>query len=170
MNADSSEYGNLNAEYIDCRERIRIRDYHKFLSELSPSQISKVASSHMLFTYLKFYFILISFCYVLQDICYIFYKLNGLCNYIFYLCLEKLIYESKPSLSLCLCPIWEYQRLFWIRITLALVVSCPLLMLGADLLLNQSQATCLKSGCNIRKTTKFSLPIERLCSYVTLNG
>jgi hypothetical protein len=48
MNADSFEYGNLNAESIDCRERIRIRDYNKFLSELFPSQISKVVSSPML--------------------------------------------------------------------------------------------------------------------------
>jgi len=36
MNADSSEYGNSNAEFIDSRERIRIRDYLKFLSELCP--------------------------------------------------------------------------------------------------------------------------------------
>jgi hypothetical protein len=35
--------------FIECRERIRIRDYHKFLSELSPSQRSKVVSSLLCF-------------------------------------------------------------------------------------------------------------------------
>jgi hypothetical protein len=48
MNAESSECGSLNAESIEYRERIRIRDYHKFLSELSLSQISKVVSSPMI--------------------------------------------------------------------------------------------------------------------------
>jgi hypothetical protein len=44
MNADSEEFGTLIAESIDFRERNQIKEYHKFLSELSPSQISKVVS------------------------------------------------------------------------------------------------------------------------------
>ncbi len=50
----------------------------------------------------------------MQDICFPFYKLNGLCNYIFYFCLKTKHNKSKPfiHLSLCLCPIWEYQCLF----------------------------------------------------------
>ena len=48
----------------------------------------------------------------MQDICFPFYELNGLCNYIFYFSLEKRTHETEPFLSLCLCPIWEYQGLF----------------------------------------------------------
>ena len=44
MDASSAEFGTLIAESIDYREKNRIREYHKFLSELSPSQISKVVS------------------------------------------------------------------------------------------------------------------------------
>jgi hypothetical protein len=44
MDADSEEFGTLIAESIDYREKNQIREYHKFLSELSPSQISKVVS------------------------------------------------------------------------------------------------------------------------------
>jgi hypothetical protein len=44
----SDEYGTLNAESVDNPERIRIKEYHKFLSELIPSQISKVVSSAMI--------------------------------------------------------------------------------------------------------------------------
>ena len=50
--------------------------------------------------------------FVLQNICYPFYKLNGLCNYVFYFCLPSRFFSLEPSLSLCLCPIWEYQGLF----------------------------------------------------------
>jgi len=53
MNADSSEFGTLNAKSIDNRERIPIREYHKFFYELSPNQISKVVSSTIiLFIYI----------------------------------------------------------------------------------------------------------------------
>jgi len=48
MNVDSEEFGTLIAESIDFRERNKIREYHKFLSELSPSQISKVVSSTLI--------------------------------------------------------------------------------------------------------------------------
>ena len=44
----SDEYGTLNAESVDNQDRIRIREYHKFLSELIPSQISKVVSFAMI--------------------------------------------------------------------------------------------------------------------------
>ncbi len=44
----SDAYGTLNAESVDNPERIRIREYHKFLSELIPSQISKVVSFAMI--------------------------------------------------------------------------------------------------------------------------
>ncbi len=42
--ADSSKFGTLIAESDDNRERVRIREYRRFLSELIPSQISKVVS------------------------------------------------------------------------------------------------------------------------------
>ena len=55
MNADSSEFGTLNAESVDNPERTRIREYHKFLSEFIPSQISKVVSSARYnFSYLQY--------------------------------------------------------------------------------------------------------------------
>jgi hypothetical protein len=38
--------------------------------------------------------------------------MNGMCNYIFYFCLEKRTFEFEPFLKLCICPIWEYQGLF----------------------------------------------------------
>ena len=44
MDVSSVEYGYLIAEFSDHRERNRIREYHKFMSDLSPSQISKVVS------------------------------------------------------------------------------------------------------------------------------
>jgi hypothetical protein len=44
MDADSEEFGTLIAESVNYREKNQIREYHKFLSELSPSQISKVVS------------------------------------------------------------------------------------------------------------------------------
>jgi hypothetical protein len=44
MNADSEEFGTLIADSIDYRERNQVRECHKFLSELSPSQIRKVVS------------------------------------------------------------------------------------------------------------------------------
>ena len=49
----SVEYGTLNAESVDNQERNRIREYHKFLSELIPSQISKVVSSAMILLVFK---------------------------------------------------------------------------------------------------------------------
>ena len=45
MNSDSEEFGTLIAESINYRERNEIREYHRILSGLSPSQISKVVSS-----------------------------------------------------------------------------------------------------------------------------
>ena len=48
INAGSDEFGTLNAESVDNPERIRIREYPKFLSELIPSQISKVVSYAMI--------------------------------------------------------------------------------------------------------------------------
>ena len=44
INAGSEEFGTLNAKSVNNPERIRIRECHKFLSELIPSQISKVVS------------------------------------------------------------------------------------------------------------------------------
>ena len=44
MDADSEDFGTLIAESIDYRERNQIKEYHKFLPELSPSQISKIVS------------------------------------------------------------------------------------------------------------------------------
>ena len=49
---------------------------------------------------------------MLQDICFPFYKMNGICSYIFYFCLEKRTHGTEPFLTLCICPIWEYQGLF----------------------------------------------------------
>ena len=43
MTADSSEFGTLNAESVDNREIVRIRDYHNYLF-ISRGQISKVVS------------------------------------------------------------------------------------------------------------------------------
>jgi hypothetical protein len=48
INADSSEFGTLNAKSVDNPERVRIREYHQLLSKLIPSQISKVVSSDMI--------------------------------------------------------------------------------------------------------------------------
>ncbi len=48
INAASEELGTLNAEPVNNPNRIRIREYHKFLSELIPSQFSKVVSSAMI--------------------------------------------------------------------------------------------------------------------------
>ena len=46
---DGSElFGTLNAESVDIPNNNRIREYHKFLSELISSQISKVVSSDMI--------------------------------------------------------------------------------------------------------------------------
>ena len=49
INAGSEEFGTLNAESVDNLGRSRIIEYHKFLSELIPSQISKVVSYAMNF-------------------------------------------------------------------------------------------------------------------------
>ena len=48
INAGSEELGTLNAESVDNLNKTRIREYHKFLSELIPSQISRVVSSAMI--------------------------------------------------------------------------------------------------------------------------
>ena len=45
---DTSEFRTLNAESVDNRERIRIREYHELLSELFPSQICKVVRYAMI--------------------------------------------------------------------------------------------------------------------------
>ena len=42
INADSFEFGTVNAEYIDSRERIIIKYDHNFLSELHPNQYEKL--------------------------------------------------------------------------------------------------------------------------------
>jgi hypothetical protein len=44
----SDQFGTLNAESVDIPNSNRIREYHKFLSELIPSQISKVVSSDII--------------------------------------------------------------------------------------------------------------------------
>lgn len=49
----------------------------------------------------------------MQSIIYPFYKINGVCNYVFYFCLGRRSFvKIEPILELCLCPIWEYQVLF----------------------------------------------------------
>ena len=44
MTADSSEFGILNAESVDNREIVRIRDYHNYLF-INEGRVSKVVSS-----------------------------------------------------------------------------------------------------------------------------
>ena len=58
----SDQFGTLNAESVDIPNSNRIREYHKFLSELIPSQISKVVSSDiilLIFNITQFLLILI---------------------------------------------------------------------------------------------------------------
>ena len=44
----SDQFGTLNAESVDIPNSNRIREYHKFLFELIPSQISKIVSFDMI--------------------------------------------------------------------------------------------------------------------------
>ncbi len=48
MIADSSKFGTLNAESVDNREIVRIRDYHSLLF-INKGQISKVVSSAIIY-------------------------------------------------------------------------------------------------------------------------
>ena len=49
----------------------------------------------------------------MQNISHPFYKINGLCNFVLCFCLLGRTYGDRdPLLSLCFCPIWEYQGLF----------------------------------------------------------
>ena len=56
MTPDSSEFGALNAESIDNREIVRIRDYHNYLF-IQRGQVSKVVSSAFIQNnYLQYFF------------------------------------------------------------------------------------------------------------------
>ena len=51
MKEDSAEWGSLKAESLNLHEALLIQEYHKFLSELTPPQISKVVSVATILSY-----------------------------------------------------------------------------------------------------------------------
>ena len=77
----------------------------------------------------------------------------------------------KPNHFLCYAFVrsGNTKAFFWIRSITLDLAQFPLIVLGADVLSNQGQATCLTSGWSFRKTTRVLQLIERLVSYGTLN-
>ena len=132
------------------QERIRIREYHKFLSKLIPIQISKILSFVMVL-HIKFYLkkslinfiLIILFDFVFQDICYPFYISNGLCNYIFYFLLVSR--KFKNNLFFLYYAYDSFGNIgvdFLICIPLELI-NFPMIMRSTHAQFKQSQATCL---------------------------
>ena len=157
------------------QERIRIREYHKFLSKLIPIQISKILSFVMVL-HIKFYLkkslinfiLIILFDFVFQDICYPFYISNGLCNYIFYFLLVSR--KFKNNLFFLYYAYDSFGNIgvdFLICIPLELI-NFPMIMRSTHAQFKQSQAACLRNGIRVWKILRVSLPSERLVSYMPL--
>ena len=47
-----------------------------------------------------------------QDISKPWYNMHGECPFVFYVCVNKGQDPNKPTLNICICPIWEYHQMF----------------------------------------------------------
>ena len=114
MTPGSDEYNTIHAESVDLQNSFFIISHYKSLSDLNPPKTNRVGSiyhTHLYFIVFKNYLFWNEVCLFVEY--YPSYLQNQRpMHHIFYFCLLGRTYvDFEPLLSLCLCPIWDYQGL-----------------------------------------------------------